>query len=78
MTNKERMSQIGEMMDELVELGFERYHPYLSCFIIPKIMIDFDEDKVILVNHDIRFAYSSPTWQEDLLTKVKELINDNV
>lgn len=72
--NARRMLEIGIVQDELVKLGFEHFLPYISCLMGVGIMIDFDCDKVRLLRHDIDFNYTSPTWQEDLLTYVKELI----
>ena len=72
--NTKRMMEIGLVQDELVKLGFENFRPYISCFIHFKIMVDFDMDKVILVHQNIIFEYTSPTWQADLINKVKELI----
>lgn len=72
--NARRMLEIGILQDELVKLGFENFSPYISCFILPKIMIDFDVDRVRLIHQNISFNYKSLTWQEDLINKVKELI----
>lgn len=74
--NARRMLEIGILQDKLVKLGFENFRPYISCFILPKIMVEFDMDKVILVRQNIIFNYQSPTWQQDVLTKVKELISE--
>lgn len=72
--NARRMLEIGVVQDELVKLGFVNFRPYISCFIFPEIMVDFDINKVILVHQNIIFNYTSPTWQEDLINRVKELI----
>lgn len=74
--NARRMLEIGIVQDELVKLGFENFRPYISCFILPEIMVEFDINKVILVHQNIIFNYTSPTWQEDLINKVKEVKND--
>lgn len=74
-----RMLEIGRLQDELVKLGYKHHNKYLSCLILEgkfHMMVDFDIDAVVLPQYNLRFNYSSPTWQQDVLTKVKELIND--
>ena len=87
MTNKERMSQIGEVMDELVKLGFN-FEPFCNEFDDDYSKIHFDlhklsnkqGDQIVFFNDYIStffgvLEYTSPTWQEDLINRVKELIN---
>lgn len=76
--NARRMLEIGIVQDELVKLGFKQFR--LQYFNDQNLhQVEFDSDKVIIRHSQICegiFYYTSPTWQEDLLTKIKELIND--
>lgn len=80
--NARRMLEIGIMQDEIVKLGLEKYSSILSGmgkfrFASEKLYISvrFYIDFVTINNHEYDFYYNSPTCQQDLLTKVKELIN---
>jgi len=81
--NARKMLDIGIVMDELVELGFSRFglceYALTDNNGTQKIGIDF----VYLVistsyfgSEQYHYSYKSPTWQQDLISKVKELIND--
>ena len=105
MTNKERMSKIGETMDELVKLGFVRNMCNITtddgkeigidCFVSSQKLNVYDDgmDETVLgyvyivfkfevcemyyqrnENDDLRWLDNYKP--EDLLDKVKELIND--
>lgn len=69
--NARRMLEIGVVQDELVKLGFTQLS-FNTFFHYKDITIGF---WVNLVNVDYEeFRYISPTWQEDLINRVKELI----
>jgi len=92
MTNKERMSQIGEVMDELVKLGFKPFQEEEHEAEIMYFRLPIGNDESIEVNFNgtvevgigmfwcsdltskSEYAYTSPTWQEDLINRVKGLI----
>lgn len=82
--NTYKMMQIGEVMDELVELGFRATSDKLIpwyVMMVKGILIDcsFQKDMVVLyepISGGDGFYYTSPTWQEDLINRVKELINE--
>ena len=74
--NARRMLEIGILQDELIKLGFEfenisddRFH--IQNMIHDVGIITFWRDFAVLNG---RFYYTSPTWQEDLINRVKELI----
>lgn len=83
--NARRMLSIGEVMDELVELGFESCPDSSIVFKKELISILFLYSKFIIYKSDsfeskftseiYRCDYTQPTWQQDLLAKVRELIN---
>lgn len=77
--NARRMLEIGIVKDELVKLGFEfnKYDNTLGS-VYPLATVDFSKlDSVKLTTSDAYdFEYTSPTWSEDLLNKVKEIVND--
>lgn len=102
MTNKERMSQIGEVMDELVKLGFRcKNDDYLAMQKITKnttgltsyeyydVTVIFntddsievwsifrDKDKYSRISDTRLVTYiTSPTFHEDVINKVKELLD---
>jgi hypothetical protein len=85
MTNKERMNQIGELMDKLIELGFkfgvltlstmnrdcEDKSKYLSIY--------FSDDNIVIIDWLGNVIFENkylPNWQQDVLNKLKELISD--
>lgn len=74
--NARRMLEIGIVQDELVTLGFNRED--IVCFRKKGIRSIFRNDDVYLycLHQDLgcQFYYDSPTWQDDLLNKVKELM----
>ncbi len=80
--NARRMLEIGIVQDELVKLGFEvnrSLYPYE--YWRNEYFVHFLHESVIVgkkVNEDYpdwgAFCYASPTWQEDLINRVKELI----
>lgn len=89
--NARRLLEIGIVQDRLVELGFKPFgdtyviasmgRGYPSKGFAPKmnqsiIRIDFDLCYVT-VSHNEKavFSYTSPIWQDDLINKVKELID---
>lgn len=71
--NARWMLEVGIVQDELVKLGFEKtdfdafYHKRIN------FTLWFYKDSVFI--YDIEFKYDSPTFQQDLLAKVRELIN---
>ena len=83
--NARRMLEIGIVQDELVKLGFK---PNLSNpakwdnFItfasntatVKRVNIFFGIDVINVSNRT--YDYYSPTFHEDVINKVKELIND--
>jgi hypothetical protein len=78
-----RMLEIGIVQDDLVKLGFVPVNMNRFSFIHydsrPNIYITF-ADKIIGIElyykNDVFIEYTLPTWQDDLLSKVKELINE--
>lgn len=84
--NARRMLEIGILQDELHGLGFRRnpdnyryinygdqYHPCLeitatwnfySCFVYKN------------KGNGFQFFYNTPTWQQNVLNRIKELINE--
>jgi len=90
--NAKRMLSIGIVQDELVKLGFNfalvscnineliKYLQHKESE-MQAIIVVFRRDVVALDffgNHSIArtYDYSSSTWQQDLINKVKELINE--
>lgn len=84
--NARRMLEIGILQDELVKMGFKSGIKTISTWNIDNedkrlfLSIYFDNDVIEVVNFNgevvARFSYDSPTWQEDVINKVKELINE--
>lgn len=85
--NARRMLEIGIVQDELVKLGLKQFgdtviiesmgYGYAEDGFCPKpnqftLRVDFDLCYAELNLY--KFEYESPTWQEDLINKVKELI----
>jgi hypothetical protein len=83
MTNKERMNQIGEVMDELAKLGFEIGDDIHILFLTDDgscddFHIEFTNNAAWAIHEDYKpfsFPYESTNWQQDLLNKVKTLIS---
>lgn len=80
--NARRMLEIGIVQDELVKLGF---YPLGDTYIIESMgceiregiyRVDFDLNYVTVVGL-YKYDYNSPTFREDVINKVKELINEN-
>lgn len=80
-----RMLEIGIVQDELIELGFELdglsrlYYMLNKPLVIEEsyiigLEIYFNETGVLFKTTADVFLFSSPTWQDDLIAKVKELI----
>lgn len=92
--NTYKMMQIGEVMDELVKLGFKPFQEEEHETEIMYFRLPIGNDESIEVNFrgtvevgigmfwcsDLtsksEYAYTSPNWQEDLINRVKELINE--
>lgn len=85
--NAKRGLEIGILQDMLVGLGFEKsYYGLFSYYPQPKtcmemqrvIEVYFDTAWIVTIktNDGGEWHYHSPTWQQDVLAKVKELIND--
>lgn len=79
--NARRMLEIGIVQDRLVELGFKFETIYNNLRIESMFnrryqSILFWQDAVTFELQE--FFYDSPTWQEDLINKVKELISCNI
>ena len=81
--NARRMLEIGICQDELVKLGFVPFD--INQFSLrhydsrPNIYITFAHKKIRIEScykNDVNIEYTSPTWQDDLLSKAKELINE--
>lgn len=72
--NAKLMLEIGILKDKLAELKFKPFT--LSAFIFNdgEITVRLGEEHCIV--REKAFDYTSPTWQQDVLDKVKELIND--
>jgi len=70
--NARRLLEIGIVQDRLVELGLD-IRTFGALAIDERILVVFTNQAAILLNRV--FEYTSPTWQEDLINKVKELIN---
>lgn len=79
--NARRMLQIGIVQDSLVELGFEfgpkKDYPAINFMFHDKsgVAVNF-YTKWVFVHVGGRIYYDSPTWQQDLLARVRELIGD--
>lgn len=82
--NARRMLEIGVLQDELVKLGFKpnssnpsKWDNFINFATntntIKRVNIFFGLKLVNIFNWT--YSYDSPTWQQDVLTKVKELIN---
>lgn len=85
MTNKERMSKIGDMMDELVSLGFYEdginrcKYMYKTPQATNKGLIlgeevYFSYDYVCIINRNFKFDYKSSNCKDDLILCVKKII----
>ena len=86
--NARRLLEIGIVQDELVKLGFEAEHhsPSAEFKSIYSFMFNksscswiycniYFSDRFAHINGTLfKFYYTSPAWQEDLLTCVKGLI----
>lgn len=80
--NAKRMLEIGILQDELVKLGFN-----FTLHINPILMFKRDNIDIkvfnlfscyVNKNNFVKSVYffNCPTWQQDVLDKVKELINE--
>ena len=71
--NAKQMLEIGIVQDELVKLGFKHHGEYLGCLVLEgrKLMVDLETNAAVLVWQSLIFSYKSPTWQQDLLAKVR-------
>lgn len=88
--NARRNLEIGILQDELVKMGFtprDTEHLTVWALFEPKdfrlglcygIIFDHISVKVMENTRATDFNYDSPTFCKDVLTKVKELINDNM
>ena len=81
--NARRMLEIGIVQDELIKLGMfecandisKVQYPDFDKEIPPKVVIHFTR-MFAGINLKYYFEYASLTWQDDLLSKAKELINE--
>lgn len=82
-----RMLEIGIAQDRLAELGLstQGVSRSLLFFDNPKpikngwmggVEVYFNEEAALCVTNREIFEYSSPTWQDDLISRVKELIDE--
>lgn len=79
--NERRMWEIGKVMDELVKLGATHYNRintlcFDSEYYADMLFITFTKDCVVISLDGIMISYDTDNWQQELLTKVKELINE--
>lgn len=73
--NARRMLEIGQVMDELVNLGwlhmnteeFHFNHGYTSIYFYGKCATMFCDDNDV----EIDFEYTSPTWKRDIVNAIK-------
>lgn len=76
--NARHMFEIGIVQDELISLGFRQTkfsefnlfnerNSLITSFHLDEIWLSTDVTKYL-------FKYSSPTWQQDVINKIKELI----
>lgn len=82
--NSRRLLEIGIVQDRLVELGFSRFG--LCDYVLTDnkgtqiVGIDF-VNLIISTSYfggeQYCYSYTSPTWQQDLINKVKGLIECN-
>lgn len=72
--NARRLLEIGIVQDRLVELGLN-IRTFGTLAIGERILVVFTNHAAILLDHS--FEYTSTTWQDDLINKVKELIKCN-
>lgn len=75
--NAHRNLEIGILQDELVRLGFEPRH-HKNSFVYREsnkivVYVEFLNDGVFLLDFG-HYSYDSPGYQQDVLTKIKELI----
>lgn len=85
MTNKERMSKIGELQDDLESQGFKHRKFDFGSIMIDQlqlncIVVTFTVKFICVHNRltddDFYFSYGDPELTQNLLNKVKELINE--
>lgn len=69
--NTRQLLEVGILMDKLVEMGFERTHMILTR---KDISIGFFRDHIGLEAEKVadELDYSSTTWQQDVLDRVRE------
>jgi len=84
MTNKGRMNQIGELQDELESLGFKHRKFDFGAITIDQlqlnhVLVTFTMEFICghnrLTDDDFYFNYGDPELTQNLLNKVKDLIN---
>lgn len=76
--NAKRMIEIGLVQDELIKLGFEWYgNMQLSHNINDEVIVTFSLYWACVkdCSYQQTFQYESPTWQQDLLSAIKERIS---
>ena len=71
--NARRLLEIGIVQDRLVDLGLN-IRTFGTLAIGERILVVFTNHAAILLDHS--FEYTSTTWQDDLINRVKELINE--
>jgi hypothetical protein len=81
--NARRMLEIGILQDKLIKFGFSRFGlcDYVLTDGKSTQMVSVDFINLIITTlyfggEQYHYSYTSPTWQQDVLDKVKELINE--
>lgn len=72
--NERRMWEIGKVMDELVKLGFQNLLGNTFASSGYKIIIRF-HPLIVEIEGVETYIYQHQNWQQELLSKVKELLN---
>ncbi len=73
--NARQLLEIGIIMDKLIDMGFERTHMILQK---GNVVIGFFRYHIEIEGEKVadELHYTSSTWQEDVLTKVKGILNE--
>lgn len=81
--NAKRMLEVGAVQDELVKLGFSRFGlcDYVLTDNKGTQMVGIDFVNLIISTsyfggEQYYYSYASPNWQEELINRVKGLINE--
>lgn len=73
--NARRMLEIGMIQDELVKLGFVVTNYNTLHWVGHNMYIKFNMHTVS-INGEAIIGVASPTFREDVINRIKELIND--